>query len=155
MGAPRTDPQYIVDPETGCWIWQWALHPENGYGIWNVRGKRGQQAHRHYYEMLVGPIPEGLTIDHLCRNRPCVNPAHLEPVTSQENRRRAPGCLSTADVIAIRADPRPHVVVAAERGIRAGKVAAVRAGRNAPDVPMPDPPVKYEKAWPGGAREAA
>lgn len=46
-------------------------------------------AHRKSYEILVGPIPGGLTIDHLCRNRACINPAHMEPVTNAENTRRA------------------------------------------------------------------
>jgi hypothetical protein len=55
------------------------------------------RAHRFAYELLVGPIPEGLVIDHLCRNRRCVNPAHLEPVTAEENWRRgdAPSAIST------------------------------------------------------------
>jgi hypothetical protein len=86
LGRPRLDPEYIVDPETGCWVWQGALHG-GGYGRTCVRGKP-MKAHRAYWEKANGPIPEGLHIDHLCRNRACVNPKHLEPVTNLENIRR-------------------------------------------------------------------
>lgn len=66
-----------------CWPWLDSTAPR-GYGrFWD--GHRQQQAHRAAYELLVGPIPDGLQIDHLCRNRGCVNPAHLEPVTQREN----------------------------------------------------------------------
>ena len=51
---------------------------------------RAYYAHRLAYEMLIGPIPDGLVIDHLCANKPCCNPYHMEPVTIGENRRRAP-----------------------------------------------------------------
>lgn len=72
------------DPVTGCWIWTGKLR--KGYGQF-----RGRPAHRVSYEAFVGPIPEGLVIDHLCRNRACVrpDPKHLEPVTARENDRRA------------------------------------------------------------------
>jgi hypothetical protein len=60
-------------------------HRSNGYGK-----SRNTSAHRVIYELLVGPIPAGLTIDHLCRNRACVNPAHMEPVTLRENILRSP-----------------------------------------------------------------
>lgn len=69
----------------GCWLWEGALR--GGYGRVKLDG-RTQAAHRASYELHVGPIPSGLVLDHLCRNRSCVNPAHLEPVTTEENIRR-------------------------------------------------------------------
>jgi len=58
-----------------------------GYGT-IVVARRTIRAHRASYEAFVGPIPDGLDLDHLCRNKPCINPAHLEPVTRAENLRR-------------------------------------------------------------------
>lgn len=78
-----------LDPETGCWSWLGYLN-HNGYGRLNVGGKQ-LRAHRASYETFVGPIPDGLVIDHLCRNRACVNPEHLEPVTMQVNTERGIG----------------------------------------------------------------
>lgn len=72
-----------------CWLWTGKLN-QGGYGILKVQGKQ-TRAHRYAYELLVGPIPEGLTIDHKCRVRRCVWPAHLEPVTRTENVRRGDG----------------------------------------------------------------
>lgn len=77
---------YIVDEATGCWNWQLSLD-HHGYGTVCVKGKR-TGAHRFIYEQANGPIPEGMSLDHLCRNPRCVNPAHLEPVTQAENVRR-------------------------------------------------------------------
>ena len=75
------------DPDTGCLVWTLALSPK-GYARFNpVRGKT-VQAHRYVYEQLVGPIPDGYDIDHLCRNRGCINFKHLEPVPPIVNQQR-------------------------------------------------------------------
>lgn len=78
----------IPEPNSGCWLWTAALDG-SGYGQikWGDHGRRNPNAktHRLAYQMLVGPIPAGLVIDHLCRTRCCCNPAHMEPVTAKMN----------------------------------------------------------------------
>ena len=76
----------IVIDDNGCWIWQNYLD-SGKYGVLCI-AKSMVRAHRASYEAYVGPIPEGLQTDHLCRVTSCVNPEHLEPVTQQENLRR-------------------------------------------------------------------
>lgn len=76
----------VIETTAGCWEWQgWRNHAN--YGYVRVEG-RDQCAHRVAYAALVGPIPHGLELDHLCVNPPCINPGHLEPVTHAENQRR-------------------------------------------------------------------
>lgn len=75
-----------VQLSQGCWRWLGAVAGD--YGRFMVADRRLVQAHRYAYQTLVGPIPNGLTIDHLCSNKLCVNPSHMEPVTAIENHRR-------------------------------------------------------------------
>lgn len=86
-----------TDP-SGCWLWTAGTF-RNGYGQFMTVKPRKVSAHRYAYEQLVGPIPEGLVLDHLCRVPACVNPAHLEPVTPAENTRRgiAPKILNSRE----------------------------------------------------------
>jgi hypothetical protein len=72
-----------------CWLWTGQID-RHGYGTIKRDGKM-RRAHREVFEMEVGPIPEGLQPDHTCRVRHCVNPAHLDPVTSGENTLRGEG----------------------------------------------------------------
>lgn len=82
-----------LDP-AGCWLWTGVIQ-RAGYGTWG-----DATAHRRVWELLVGPLPawspaaDAIELDHLCRVRRCVNPAHLEPVTRWENQRRGLGPLS-------------------------------------------------------------
>lgn len=81
-----------VQKTEGCWLWTGAINT-NGYPALTEPGHRGRQvrAHRYAYELLVGPIPEGMQIDHLCEVKRCVNPQHLEPVTAEVNSMRYRG----------------------------------------------------------------
>ncbi len=90
--ADRFVEKIKINLDSGCWEWT-SSKVQNGYGnIWvGDPDRRCAMAHRVAYELLVGPIPEGMTLDHLCRVRHCVNPAHLEPVTNRENLLRGEG----------------------------------------------------------------
>ena len=75
-----------VTPTGFCWEWN-AATDARGYGVFNL-GSRLDRAHRVAWTLLIGEIPAGLVLDHLCRNQSCCNPDHLEPVTQLENMRR-------------------------------------------------------------------
>lgn len=82
----RFDAKWVLALDTGCWEWIGARLP-TGYGRFRVSVpvRRLVPAHRLAYELYIGPVTEGKVLDHLCRNRRCVNPWHLEPVTNREN----------------------------------------------------------------------
>lgn len=95
--AERLEASTIPVPWSGCWIWMRGLDT-NGYGRFHASDAEGHQptqrsAHRESYKHFIGPIPDDLQLDHLCRVRCCVNPAHLEPVTGAENFTRGNGTL--------------------------------------------------------------
>lgn len=77
--------RFIPEPMSGCWLWEAGLNPK-GYGWF-----RGRLAHRVLYELVRGPIPKDLVLDHLCRLHCCVNPDHLEAVTHKVNIMRGEG----------------------------------------------------------------
>jgi hypothetical protein len=80
---------HVTRGEGGCWLWRDTLR--GGYARFTVGSRANKttfSAHRFAYERLVGSIPEGLELDHLCRHRQCVNPWHLEPVTHLQNIQR-------------------------------------------------------------------
>lgn len=79
-----------IEKTDGCWFWRGNISVW-GYGIWQPGRGRSLRAHRVAYEAVVGPIPAGLVLDHLCRVKDCVNPAHLEPVTDRVNTLRGVG----------------------------------------------------------------
>jgi hypothetical protein len=78
------DPFRFVDAEGDCWEWTGGKNP-GGYGVACYPYRQRKLAHRYIYELLVGSIPLGMQIDHLCRNTGCVNPDHLEVVSPREH----------------------------------------------------------------------
>lgn len=89
------DDDYVVDG--GCWVWS-KKTGYDGYGRCRRR-QRNYMAHRLYWSHYRGEIPDGMMIDHLCGNRACVNPDHLEVVSRTENARRSARCKLTADQV--------------------------------------------------------
>jgi hypothetical protein len=126
-----------VDKTDTCWNYV-GTRTSSGYGhVYTGPNRRRDVAHRFSYELIVGPIPEGLQLDHLCRNRLCVNPEHLEPVTQRENTLRGIGfsaqnarktrCPKGHGYSSLRADGRGRRCLACERARHARDRAAARA----------------------------
>ncbi len=92
-----------VAPAGALDCWEWIGGKADGYGRFSGDERGPMAAHRWSYEQLVGPIPAGLALDHLCRNAGCVNPYHLDPVTTAENSRRV-------------TQPRVHCACCSRRG---------------------------------------
>lgn len=118
---------------TPCWVWSGCIS-ENGYPRAGVVASCGSQmAHRIFWERDNGPVPAGLDLDHLCRNRACVNPVHLEPVTRSQNLRRSPLVgkrkLSPAQVLEIRGSTASGPELAKRFGVSRTTICQIRLRR--------------------------
>lgn len=112
--------------DDACWPWL-AHRAWNGYGEFRMPLKTGKlvKAHRFSYELIVGPVSDGLDLDHTCRNRACCNPKHLEPVTRKTNARR--GLCGAHNSKLTHQD---HLEIKALRGVVSGTELARRFGVN-------------------------
>lgn len=108
-GTPLTT-RLLARVEKGprCWDWTGYVHPATGYGMFTIKAEGTYTAHRLMYELHVQPIPSGHELDHLCRNRRCVRPTHLEPVTRHENIMRGDGPSATRARARRRAENHTH-----------------------------------------------
>lgn len=129
--APRVK---LGEKPEDCWTWIGAINKKTGYGKKQYCG-RTELAHRWMYEQLFGMISPNLVIDHICRNRLCVNPRHLECVSVAENVRRGRATKLTAEqVVALKADlatfkwgDRPRL--AKKYGVSVQLISSIRYGR--------------------------
>lgn len=137
-----------------CWEWPGRLSPK-GYGKVGGRTARAPNgdllstlAHKRAYQLLVGPVPEGLELDHLCRNKPCFNPGHLEPVTTRENCRRA-FAVRAPRIVCKHGHPYPPDA-RIEKGGRVCRVCKTEVGRKQRQKPSVR---EYQRNWQRDRRE--
>lgn len=126
ISRPYSEPEYEVAPDTGCWIWQRKTHP-SGYGY-----KGSKRAHRWFYEQRYGPLPKGVVLDHICRNRACVNPDHLEPCSVAVNVRRGTLTRLSADQVEEIRSMLPSMTqraIAAKFSVSQGTISAIARGK--------------------------
>lgn len=133
---------YIPEPNSGCWLWTGTLHPDGNYGI-----KGMYKAHKLFYEMMFGPVPDGLCVCHTCDVPCCVNPDHLWLGTHLENMRdkarkgrvanqfgaaNSNARLAPAQVDSIRASTKSHYALSREFGIDREQIRRIRLGYSWP-----------------------
>lgn len=117
-----------IQGPNGCWLWLAGCN-DRGYGSLGTLDGRHLGAHRLFYEAFVGPIPDDLPLDHLCRVTHCVNPLHLEPVTAAVNTQRGKlAKLTLAQAREIRASDEPPKALAARYGVSLHRIYAIRRG---------------------------
>ncbi|HEV8574747.1 MAG TPA: HNH endonuclease signature motif containing protein [Dehalococcoidia bacterium] len=139
----------IPEPNSGCWLFIGGDNTYNGYGRLRINGKR-YRAHRLSYELHVGPIPDGLVPDHTCRVRICINPAHIEIVTSVVNvmRGEGPAALNARKTKCVRGHALPPTT-GAPRECRECRKSYVRPGKRGEQTTMdqetPKPDDQEEK----------
>ncbi len=136
-GGRGRRPQLYVENDRGfkspCWICM-RSNKRRGYVRISVNGRPNVAAHRYMYEQMRGPIPDGLELDHLCRQRDCINPDHLQPVTTAVNSRRGRQAkLGWSGAFAVRAAHRSTTLTRREIadmfGVAKATVDAVLCGR--------------------------
>jgi hypothetical protein len=128
-----TASDYLIEDRgfsTPCWIWR-GRNPDSGeYGKIRFPDGRAGQAHIASYEQFVGPVPNGLHLDHLCRVKRCINPQHLEPTTPGNNVRRGHQVKLNWELVrAIRSSDEPNGVLAKRYGVHTESIRFVRIGR--------------------------
>lgn len=127
------NPGHRIDTETGCWVWLGYVSKRTGYSGMMQHNGRPEIAHRAYYKKYRAEIPDGYELDHICRNRRCVNPDHLEPVPSVKNVRRQP-VVKLTEALADRArqmvrDGATRKDVAAQLGVSRSLVSMIASGK--------------------------
>lgn len=159
--ASRIEAKIVRD--VGCWVWRGASSGRTARyrhaSIGIPHSRRSALVTRVMWELQYGEIPPGLCVLHKCDNPLCVNPQHLflgtqaDNMRDMQNKRRSTfgeksrrATLASSQVEEIRNSDEPHVQIAKRLGATYGQVCAIRHGRGWPNVPMPDPPVKYRHA---------
>lgn len=153
MTTVRERAENSIAKGPGCWQWIGNISPTTGYGMLNIKREDGRwipsAAHRVVYELYVGPIPAGLHLDHLCRNRVCVRPDHLEPVTPRTNflRSHHPSAMARRTGVCKRGHQLTRGVECRQCSIER---SAERRGGARPIPPLAERIARKTKPGPGG-----
>lgn len=150
--AERIAAKTELDPKTGCLVWQGLRGLTGGYGRISVNN-RDRYVHRVAWELANGPVPEGFELDHLCRNRACLNLDHLEVVTRRENVRRGFG-LASINALKARC-PRGHEYTSENTYVRRNQRHCRACRRRERGTPSSSPRAEYMRLWRARKRGAA